>query len=304
MVARLCRFESCSGHHSRGWLFVMEISIFSKCIKSLIGDHDKVEVPGLGVFFAEKVPSAFLEQLNTITPPSRRMYFEKAEVEHSAGRLIYEYISSELGVTAEQAEVELSWCLGRIRSELDGNRICILPELGQMKATSQHDYFFVPDDNLDICPESFGLSPVCLRQSAEVPQTSDAAAAEAPAEEKRVLPEINLPEDEQGKDIRTLYEERAKAGLLGNRQPAEPAQPKQEQEPEPIRPPEPVPAVTDSEIHTTGPGRTLKRILIISDILLLLATIAIALLILLPDSIVDRILYTPEELQLIYDPRL
>ena len=92
------------------------------------------------------------------------MYFAKADVDRTEGVLLFNHISKELGVSAEQAEVELSWCLGRLRSELDGNRVCLLPGLGRMKSTSQYDYFFVPDDGLDICPEAFGLKPVAVRE--------------------------------------------------------------------------------------------------------------------------------------------
>ena len=141
----------------------MEIGLFSKCIRSLMESCDRIAVPGLGVFFAETVPAAFSDTRSTINPPSRKMYFEKTDISAAEGELLYGGICELMGVGADQAPVELSWCLGRLRSELDGNRICVLPGLGVMKSTSDSDYFFVPDDDLDISPEFCGLEPVSVK---------------------------------------------------------------------------------------------------------------------------------------------
>ena len=145
----------------------MEVGVFSKCIKGLILDHDTVEVPGLGIFYAELMPASFSDQHTTINPPYRKMMFRKCDVSQEAGRMLYDYICDEMHVTPEQADVELSWCLSRIHSELEGNRTCQLPGLGAMRSTSQSDYFFVPEDNLDIFPDGFGLEPVSIKATDE-----------------------------------------------------------------------------------------------------------------------------------------
>lgn len=145
----------------------MEVGVFSKCIKELILDHDIVEVPGLGIFYAELMPASFSDHHATINPPYRKMLFRKCDVSQEAGAMLQSYICDEMHVTPEQAGVELEWCLSRIHSELDGNRICLLPGLGTMRSTSQSDYFFVSDDDLDIFPDGFGLEPVSIKAHEE-----------------------------------------------------------------------------------------------------------------------------------------
>ena len=145
----------------------MEVGVFSKCIKELILDHDEVGVPGLGVFSAQLMPASFSDHRTTINPPYRELTFRKCEVTPEEGSMLNDFICSEMHVSPEQADVELKWCLSRIRSELEGNRTCTLPGLGAMRSTSQSDYFFVSDDNLDIFPDGFGLEPVSIRATDE-----------------------------------------------------------------------------------------------------------------------------------------
>jgi len=158
----------------------MEIGIFSKCVKDLIVDLDQVGIPGLGVFFAENVPASFSDKGNTINPPSRKMYFRREVVPFTEDIAILATIRDLLDVTPEQAKTELDWCLSRIHSELSGNRSCLLPGLGEMKSTSGGEYFFIPEENLDICAESFGLEPV----SVKIPAVPADATPEPPAQPK------------------------------------------------------------------------------------------------------------------------
>ena len=53
----------------------MDIDLLSKMVKELILDNDKVVLPGLGSFVAEVVPSTFSDKGYTINPPYRRLYF-------------------------------------------------------------------------------------------------------------------------------------------------------------------------------------------------------------------------------------
>lgn len=141
----------------------MEVGSFSKYLKGLIVDHDKVEVPGLGIFYARMMPARYSDNRTTIYPPYRKMFFRMEEVSEEGGRELYECISDIMIIPLEQAETELKWCISRLRSELEGNKLCILPGLGQMVANSANDYFFVPDEDLDIYPDGLGLQPVCIK---------------------------------------------------------------------------------------------------------------------------------------------
>ncbi len=173
----------------------MEIGSFSKYLKGLIVDHDKVEVPGLGIFYARLLPAHYSDNRTTIYPPYRKMYFRMEEVSEDGGRELYERISDMMIISLEQAETELNWCISRLRSELEGNKVCILPGLGQMVANSVNDFFFVPDEDLDIYPDGLGLQPVCIKINDEEKKESrrsrrkEAAKLERKAAEPKEIKE-------------------------------------------------------------------------------------------------------------------
>ena len=141
----------------------MEITLFSKCIKDLIVENDRVDVPYLGSFTAEMMPAAYSDRQTTIHPPYRKMSFHKGEVSLSEGRPLLNKVMREAGVSLEQAGVELGWCLSRLSSELEGSKICRLPGLGVMRANARNEFFFVPADDLDIWPDGIGFEPISIK---------------------------------------------------------------------------------------------------------------------------------------------
>ena len=141
----------------------MEIGIFAKCIKELIVENDRVDVPYLGSFTAELMPATYSDRQTTIHPPYRKMSFHKGEVSLAEGRLLLDKVRRELGVNLDQAGVELGWCLSRLNSELEGRKRCPLPGLGMMRANARNEFFFVPDDDLDIWPDGIGFEPISIK---------------------------------------------------------------------------------------------------------------------------------------------
>ena len=153
----------------------MEINLFSKCIKELIVVNDKVEVPYLGTFTAEMMPASYSDRQTTIHPPYRKMTFHKGAVSLSDGRMLLDKVRQELGVSLDQAGVELGWCLSRLSSELEGRKICRLPGLGVMRANARNEFFFVPDDDLDIWPDGLGFEPISIKMPKEQQETEAAS---------------------------------------------------------------------------------------------------------------------------------
>ncbi len=145
----------------------MDISLFSKCVKELIVENERVDVPYLGSFTAELQPATYSDHQTTIHPPYRKMSFHKEDVSLEQGRLLLEKVMRESGVTQEQAGVELGWCLSRLSSELEGHKSCKLPGLGVMRANARNEFFFVPDDKLDIWPDGIGFEPIFIKVSEE-----------------------------------------------------------------------------------------------------------------------------------------
>ena len=160
----------------------MEINLFSKCVKDLIVENDRVEVPYLGVFSAEMMPASYSDRQTTIHPPYRKMSFHKAEVTLADGRLLLDRVRRELGVSLDQAGVELGWCLSRLCSELEGRKSCKLPGLGMMRANARNEFFFVPDDDLDIWPDGLGFEAISIKVSEKMPgQAGHDIEAQAPS---------------------------------------------------------------------------------------------------------------------------
>ncbi|MFA7034243.1 MAG: hypothetical protein WC166_06280, partial [Bacteroidales bacterium] len=141
----------------------MEISLFSKSIKHLIVESDRVDIPGLGTFVAEMMPASFSDKRTTINPPYRRLIFRKGKVSLKEGMDLFNCISTENGWTTEQSQKEVSDCVSTICSQLSIDKVCKLPELGTIKATSQDDYVFISDEDPDIFPEGLGLEPICIK---------------------------------------------------------------------------------------------------------------------------------------------
>ena len=234
----------------------MEINLFSKCIKDLIVENDKVDVPYLGTFTAEMMPASYSDKQTTIHPPYRKMTFHKAEVTMADGAMLLEKVRRETGVSTEQASVELGWCLSRLCSELEGRKSCQLPGLGVMRANARNEFFFVPDDDLDIWPDGLGLHPISIKVS-----------------EKEEMPD-QVRHDE-------VVE-----------QPEQPTQPEQPEQPKFQRRYE----SGEEEDHVSW---NWPRIILI--VILVLALLFIAASYLFTEQmspILDRLLYTKEELEL------
>jgi len=142
---------------------VMEIGGISKYIKDLIIDHDKVEVPHLGIFFAREQPAHFSENRTAIYPPSRTLTFSREDLEWTSCDLLVQAVAAGMALPQDSAVTELEWGIGRLLSELETNGLCVLPGLGEIKTGENGTYSFEPYDNLDICPESLGLEPVAIK---------------------------------------------------------------------------------------------------------------------------------------------
>lgn len=156
----------------------MNIDLLSKMVKELILDSDCVALPGFGVFVAEIVPASFSDKGYTLNPPYRRLYFRARDVQDDSLAALYASSNNvEMGVArtiVRDFTVEL-------KKVLQKNKVVIFPGLGRLRATKENNFFFVPDENLDIYPEGFGLEPISLKTHQETGEEL-AAAVEGLAE--------------------------------------------------------------------------------------------------------------------------
>lgn len=166
----------------------------SKMVKELILDNDKVVLPGLGCFVAEIVPASFSDKGYTINPPYRKLYFRARPDEGDA--LVGFYARSN-GLEHSVAERIIKDFLSELKSVLHIKKTVVFPGLGRMRATKENNLFFIADEELDIFPEGFGLESISLKTHDETKEEVSAAVADLKSileESADVVPEPEVYE--------------------------------------------------------------------------------------------------------------
>lgn len=172
----------------------MDIDLLSRIVKELITDHDKVGLPGLGTFVAEVVPASFSDKGYTINPPYRRLSFHPDNTEAD---LLVKFYSDSNHVPLEASRVYITEFLSELKQVLVQRKTVIFPGLGRLRATKENNFFFVPDEDLDIYPDGFGLQPVSMKYIQGVADPVDIKLSYSDAmrgfEDRRRATEPELP---------------------------------------------------------------------------------------------------------------
>lgn len=257
----------------------------SKMVGELILDNDEVSLPGVGTFVAEVMPSSFSDKGYTINPPYRRLSFRQRET--SDGRLVALYARAN-GVDEQMAASILEKFLLELRDTLKIRKTVIFPGLGRLRATRENNFFFIPDEDLNIYPDGFGLEPLSLKTHVETEDDMRAAVASL----QQILDEP-APAAEKAP---------AAAEAVAEEAPVEEQKPVVEEVPVV----EKVPVVEEKPVAAEEPAGEVRRrgrrwwivaaSVLAAAVLLLLAFVVLARI--APDF-VDSILYTKEELDII-----
>ena len=170
----------------------MDVELLSRMIAELVVDHDRVGLPGVGTFYTEVVPSTFSDRGYTINPPYRRLSFLPNALEND---LLVNFYAEVNGIPAEVAREYLTQFLAELGEVLKERKSITLPGLGRLRATKENNFFFVPDENLDIYPEAFGLSAVSLKtlptlddEKVDIPFEFKAVRAKAAVRQESAAP--------------------------------------------------------------------------------------------------------------------
>ena len=151
---------------------IMDIDLLSKMVKELILDNDRVVLPGLGCFVAEIVPSTFSDKGYTINPPYRRLCFRSKP---DQGDELVKFYAASNNIQMEMADRIVTDFVTELRSILHAKKIVVFPGLGRLRATKENNVFFVADEDLDIYPDGFGLEPISLKTNQETAEEVSAA---------------------------------------------------------------------------------------------------------------------------------
>lgn len=265
-------------------------------VGELILENDEVALPEVGTFVAELVGASFSDKGFTINPPYRKLSFRQREGDSS---LLIDFYARTNSLEKATAADILTRYLAEMKEVLKTKKFIIFPGLGRLRATKENLFFFVPDEDLNIYPEGFGLEPVSLKSHEELEEVSEleetaavvAAIQGAPAE-----PEST----ETSESVRLTAEapaSPAEAPSAFAEAPASPAEAPSAFAEVPASSAE-VPA-SSAEAPAKPFPAALKALLII----LAVAAAALALLAILgrvAPNLVDPLLYTKEELDILY----
>lgn len=138
----------------------MDVELLSRIIRELIIDHDEVALPQVGTFVAEMVPASFSDRGYTVNPPYRRLSFVQRP---GSDTLLVDFYAKANGMDLRMAESYLGDFLSELRKVLEERKVIVLPGLGRLRATRENALFFVPEEDLDIYPDGFGLKSVSLK---------------------------------------------------------------------------------------------------------------------------------------------
>ena len=296
----------------------MDIDLLSKMVKELILVNDRVTLPGVGAFVAEMVPASFTDRGYTINPPYRRLVFRQG-VSQEKDHLLADMYASANNIDREMAEKLLREFLKGMVEELRKRKMRVCTGLGRLRATRENNFFFICDENLDIFPEGMGLEAVSLKSHSKPKELDfsevDAVVnspAESPAEPAAESPAEPSAEPAAESPAEPSAEPAAEPVVES---PAEPsAEPAAESPAEPAADsPAESPAEprwwlgeTEPEEEDEQHGSIWKKGWFVAVFsiccLLLLAALAFALFLLLARTqpeLIDSLLYTEEELEIL-----
>ena len=276
----------------------MDIDLLSKMVKELILVNDRVTLPGVGAFVAEMVPASFTDRGYTINPPYRRLVFRQG-VSQEKDHLLADMYASANNIDREMAEKLLREFLKGMVEELRKRKMLVFTGLGRLRATRENNFFFICDENLDIFPEGMGLEAVSLKSHSKPKELDfsevDAVVnspAESPAEPAAESPTEPAAESPAEPSAEPAAESPAEpAADSPAESPAEPRWWLGETEPE-----------EEAEQHASIWKKGWFVAVFSICCLLLLAALAFALFLLLARTqpeLIDSLLYTEEELEIL-----
>ena len=247
----------------------MDIDLLAKMVKEAILDHDMVTLPGVGCFVAELMPSTFSDKGYTINPPYRRLFFSPRQGNDTILRDLYVDANRADGVDAPMAERILTEFLAEMKEILKVRKTVVFPGLGRLRATRENHFFFVADEDLDIWPEGLGLAPISLKTHVETQE--EVASAVAGLAELMAEPVAEPVEEIPGH-----------AGNDGG-------------EAEPVVEAEPV--IEPETVRKPFPKFWKVFLIVLGALVVLL--VLFALVGRLAPGVVDRLLYSPAELEIL-----
>lgn len=288
----------------------MDIKLFSEIIKELLRSNEKVTLPGLGCFVVEDVPASFSDKGFTINPPYRKVCFRPLR---EPDTVLVDFYAKANNTDKSRAGSVIDSFVKDLRESVYSKKNVVLPGFGRLRATRENNVFFIQDESLDLFPQYDCLESVSLKSltdgaasGAEQPHVPDAVPApesvaeQVPEQEPIVDPQPAFqpePQPEPQQEFRSEL------------QPEPQSEPQPEPQPEPQSEPQPEPQPEQqSEPQQESPSEPRKErkglpwwavaiIVVLSVAIVALAALAVVGR--LNPELVDPLLYSPEELEIL-----
>lgn len=249
----------------------MNVDLLSGLLQKLLVDHDCVSLGKLGSFICINEGATFTQQGYTLLPPQRKIVFREQQTEDT---LLRDALSEEHALSIQDAEEIIVTFLEELRDHLSRKKVVELPDFGLLRATKENNFFFVPFEGNIVDKENFALEPLSLKVTIPVVE-------EDPEPQQPIEPQAAEPE-----------------------QPAQPVEPAQHAEP---LDPQPAPAAPEQpaapQPELASPRRRLTPLRLTLIVLAAVFVLIVAGFFILaygfPD-VMDRLLYTPEELEILH----
>jgi nucleoid DNA-binding protein/cell division septation protein DedD len=127
-------------------------------ISHLLYYHDRLIVPGLGVFAGNTAGSGVAEGGARLSPPSKKITFS-TETQNNDG-LLAGYLSEKEGISYAEASRKILEFSESVKYRLNRGEQVVFPRIGTLYSDSNNEIAFEPDTSANYLSESFGLPPV------------------------------------------------------------------------------------------------------------------------------------------------
>lgn len=139
----------------------MDLTLLSAALRELLTENKSVVLPGIGTFIIEEVAPTFLNGGKTITPPSQKITFSAAQMQND-GKLEVVF-AREAALPLQEGEVQMALLIEKIRASIRTNRVACIPEFGTISQDSDYQFHFTPDKSFLFSPDYYLLEPISLK---------------------------------------------------------------------------------------------------------------------------------------------
>lgn len=255
----------------------MNVDLLSGLLQKLLVDHDCVSLGKLGSFICINEGATFTQQGYTLLPPQRKIVFREQQTEDT---LLRDALSEEHALSIQDAEEIIVTFLEELRDHLSRKKVVELPDFGLLRATKENNFFFVPFEGNIVDKENFALEPLSLKVT--IPVVEEDPEPQQPIEPQPAAPEQTAEPEQPAESL-----DPQPAPELESAAPEQPADPQ----------PAPAPAEPASPRRRLTPLRI--TLIVLAAVLVLIVAGFFILAYGFPD-VMDRLLYTPEELEILH----